>query len=102
MPLVVCAKCGFANQLPDSVSRRDSCEKCLNDLHSCVHCKFYERGSYNDCRENRAERVLEKDRANYCDYFEAKSAALSGSAKTDEKPQPTARELAEALFKKKD
>jgi hypothetical protein len=26
-------------------------------------------GAYNDCREPQAERVIEKGRSNYCDFF---------------------------------
>jgi hypothetical protein len=52
------------------VGRRDECPKCKADLHVCKNCAFYEPGAYNDCRESSAERVLDKERSNMCDYFQ--------------------------------
>ncbi|MCO6431740.1 MAG: hypothetical protein J5J00_12855 [Deltaproteobacteria bacterium] len=49
--------------------RSESCPKCGRDLHVCLNCKFYEPSAHNQCREPQAERVLEKDRSNFCDFF---------------------------------
>jgi len=51
------------------VGRQVQCPCCGADLHSCLNCAFYERNAYNDCRERQAERVLDKNRSNFCDYF---------------------------------
>ena len=32
-------------------------------------CKFYDESAYNSCKENQAERIVEKEKANYCDYY---------------------------------
>jgi hypothetical protein len=48
---------------------RESCPKCQSDLHACLNCLHYDPRAYNECREPNAERVLEKARYNYCDYF---------------------------------
>ena len=45
------------------------------DVHCCRNCEFDDPGSYNECRETQAERVLEKDRSNFCDYFAFKQGA---------------------------
>ena len=76
------------------IGRRDECEHCSADLHSCVHCKFYDTGSYNECKESSASVVREKDRANFCDYFVWQDKAYS--------QDQTSSQLAaaEALFKK--
>lgn len=51
------------------VGRKDECPQCKEDLHICLNCQFYDTGAYNSCRESSAEVVLDKDRANFCDYF---------------------------------
>lgn len=51
-------------------ARGDECPKCGSAVKVCLNCRFYDRGAYNDCREPSAERVVEKDRANFCEFFE--------------------------------
>jgi hypothetical protein len=48
---------------------RDACERCGADLHVCRNCAHRDESAYNECRESNAERVLEKEAANRCDYF---------------------------------
>ena len=69
MPLT-CHKCSTNIPLIDSkVARKEECPSCKSDLHVCYNCKFYDPKAYNECAETQAERVLDKDRSNYCDYF---------------------------------
>jgi hypothetical protein len=53
----------------ESVGFRDVCDRCRADLHVCLCCAHDEPSSYNECREPNAERVLDRDRANRCEYF---------------------------------
>ena len=62
--------------LGGKVSRTESCSKCREDLHSCIHCTYYDPNSYNECRESQAERVTAKERSNFCDYFSFQSGKL--------------------------
>lgn len=66
-----CFKCGtdVAVGANNQVGFKESCDKCLSDLHCCRNCSFYDNTAYNNCRESSAERVVEKEKANYCDYF---------------------------------
>jgi hypothetical protein len=64
-----CHHCGNELTILDRVGRGDTCPSCHSDLHCCLNCIFYDPQAYNECREPNAERVLEKDRANFCDYF---------------------------------
>lgn len=64
-----CGYCGEALSEEGRVGFRDTCSRCGRDLHVCLNCRFYERGAYNDCRESQAERVVDKERANFCEYF---------------------------------
>lgn len=66
-----CFKCGAAQTLSATsrVGRTECCSKCNSDLHCCKNCTHYDSAAYNMCRESQAERVVEKDRSNFCDYF---------------------------------
>jgi hypothetical protein len=66
---VICAGCrGDLGRL-ERVGRRDTCTHCGADLHSCRNCGFYEPSLANACREPQAERVLDKLRSNFCEFF---------------------------------
>jgi hypothetical protein len=78
-----------------NIGRREECPHCRADVHVCKNCNFYDPKAYNECRETSADVVREKDRANFCDYFVARTGA---------NPMDKAaalRAAAEALFKKK-
>ena len=66
---VDCHGCGTTNEVPTPVSRRESCNRCGAELRCCLNCTFHDRSTYNECREPSAERVVDKDRSNFCDYF---------------------------------
>lgn len=65
----ICQKCKNEIKYDFFVGRETRCPSCGADLHCCLNCSFYQRGSYNDCRESQAERVTDKSRSNFCDYF---------------------------------
>ena len=65
----------------ERVGFRDECPRCGADLHTCRNCAHHDSTSYNECRESSAERVLEKGRANRCEYFApGRGAAGEGTA----------------------
>lgn len=78
--VVACHSCGYENDLPPGrkVQRRDECERCGSDLHCCFNCRFYDPRRHNECAETQAERVVDKGRSNFCDYFEPGGGAVSG------------------------
>ncbi|MFO0687506.1 MAG: hypothetical protein U0900_02250 [Myxococcota bacterium] len=92
-----CHACGTEHALAsgESVGYRETCARCAADLHVCLNCAHHDPSAYNECRESSAERVLDRDRANRCDYFRP------GSGSSD---VPDARKKAlsslDALFKK--
>jgi hypothetical protein len=75
---------------------RDECPKCGRALHSCRNCGFYDPSYNNSCRETMAERVVDKERFNFCEYFIPSDAAAKPAAKKN-----GAQDKLEALFKKK-
>ena len=97
---MICWKCKKEISIEKPV-RSDECPLCHADLHVCRACDFYESGAHNDCRENSADMVTDKERANFCDYFRA-SAALGqaqgkqGASATDK--ASAARNAFNALF----
>lgn len=96
--VMICQQCKKENSIADRVAYRETCLHCSADLHSCVQCEFYDPRAYNECRETSAERILEKSKSNFCDFYAPAKGAGSGPkapAKDDLKA------AAEALFKKK-
>lgn len=93
--MLICFQCSNKIQINGLPGRRDECDTCRADLHACRNCKHYDPKSYNECREPQAERVQEKHRANFCDFFEIGSR--EGGMSEREKQLAAA----EALFKKK-
>lgn len=91
----LCHKCKTAIADDIFVGRQAQCPFCGTDLHSCLNCFFYNPGSYNDCREPQAERVLEKSRSNFCDFFKfMQEMNFSGDTGS------TTKDRLDALFKK--
>lgn len=68
---IQCYKCQAKLELTlnANIPRSEECPKCLCDLRVCKMCSFYDLESYNECREPSADRIVEKEKANYCDYF---------------------------------
>lgn len=60
-----------------------------------VICTHYDAKAYNACREPAADRVVDKERANFCDFFTPFAGQHDMDAKADD-----ARAKLEALFKK--
>ncbi len=70
-----------------TIGRGETCEKCSSDVRCCYNCIHFDQNSYNSCAEPQAERVLDKDRSNFCDYFKlgenTYSKSGSGSKEDD-------------------
>jgi hypothetical protein len=93
-----CWKCGEVIQYPTGsrVGNRDACPKCDTDLHSCRNCQHYDPGKHNQCTENQAEWVRDKEAGNYCDYF-SPGAVLRASKRSS--PATEAKKKFDSLFK---
>ena len=67
----LCWKCGAS--LADvllPLSRLSKCKSCKCDLQVCRMCKYFDPKVSNSCREPIAEKVTDKNRANFCGYFQ--------------------------------
>lgn len=76
------------------ILRHEECEHCQTYLHCCKMCVFYDTNVYNECKETLAERIVDKEKANFCSYFKLGSKNNNGPSQKD------LLSAAEALFKK--
>ena len=83
----LCFQCGATLELsePTALSRSEVCPSCDADVKCCKNCKFYDQNSYNDCRESQADRITEKERSNFCDYFVLSDGAKGKASQAEEK-----------------
>jgi hypothetical protein len=94
-----CWHCARSIEVTERVGFRDYCPGCERALHCCRNCNFYDPSFNNQCRETMAERVVDKGRANFCEYFAPMVQVKAGASKPI--PEESARQKLEALFKKK-
>lgn len=90
---VICFHCKKSVSVADKVGFRAECD-CGTDLHVCKNCEFYDPKVYNECRETSADVIREKERANYCEYFQPGNKVAADKKKED------LLAAANALFKK--
>jgi len=93
--MTCCHSCNNPVDAGGRIGRTDTCPHCDADLHCCRNCRFYDAGSYNQCREPQADRVVDKESANFCDCFSCaeRSAGAAGGAAAKRNPL-------DGLFKK--
>ena len=92
-----CHHCHGEILIDGEPGRRETCPHCGADLHCCFNCRFYDPDSYNQCREPQAERVLDKERGNFCDFFTFTHVLRDSPAAA---PGQTAKKRLEDLFRK--
>lgn len=94
-----CYRCGteIDANLAKRLGHREDCPKCRTDLHVCKACTHYDPRAYNECRESQADRVVDKEKRNYCDYFAFADKASANAPASD--PAASARKKLDDLFK---
>ncbi|TDJ08989.1 MAG: hypothetical protein E2O68_01130 [Deltaproteobacteria bacterium] len=76
------------------ILRHEECPTCGASMHCCKMCKYYDPTAYNECKETIAERIVDKEKANFCEFF-----FLVGDTGEYEK-KADSMDLANSLFKK--
>ncbi len=94
-PLGSCWNCGAPLGRLD-YGRENGCLKCGRPTRVCKNCRWYAPGHANACREPVAEAVLEKERPNFCDFFEPGDPDRGGEGAV---ATEDLRKAAEDLFK---
>jgi len=92
---LVCWKCGVslaAQPLP--LGRLAECDACRAQLHVCRLCRLYNPRVSHACEEPIAEPIADKERANFCGYFEPRADAYRPRDDTEAE----ARASLDALF----
>lgn len=75
--------------------READCPGCGKPTRVCRNCRHFAPGRPNDCIEPMAERVLDKKRANFCEFFDPTEQPV-----TDKRTAvPDLLQNAEDLFK---
>jgi len=92
-----CQNCGKAFHYSSRIGRNDACPNCGSDFRSCLYCSFYDPSCSGSCREPEAERVIHKERANFCDYYSIRTQ--SEPAENGDSALEAKKKL-ESLFKK--
>ena len=89
-----CWKCGAPlADMPLPVGRAEYCRACRAEVHVCRMCRFYDLSKARQCAEPVADPVQNKERANFCGYFEPVAGRFRPPTGTD-----YAKAALEALF----
>jgi hypothetical protein len=95
-----CHRCGAELQLPSAIARTDSCSHCQSDLKCCLNCRLHDPGANNQCREPQAEWQTDKEKSNFCEFFEFRETSTLGQPGMggSESGPDRARSAFDALF----
>lgn len=68
---MICWRC--QKELPETKDpqRTEACPRCGLSLRSCSNCEYYDEVAEAKCREPKADPIDDKDRANFCPFFQA-------------------------------
>jgi hypothetical protein len=95
---VIKGKCWHCAQELQAVDygRETNCQSCAKPTRVCRNCRWYAPSRPNQCDETAADRVMEKEKANFCELFEPTLSPLSDNQNTSD---DALRQAAEDLFK---
>ena len=93
-----CHRCGHELRIGAEVARTDSCPQCYSDLKCCLNCRLHDPGAHNQCREPQAEWQTDKEKSNFCEFFDFReTSSLSTPGRAGAGPDD-ARAAFDALF----
>lgn len=90
---MLCRKCNTEHDFTGRLEFRARCRQCDTALHVCLQCAYHDRAAYNGCREPKAERVVDKERENRCEYF-----SPGAQVALDSSTAPAAKKAFDDLF----
>ena len=92
-----CHKCKKEIVFEVKLQRKDTCPHCATDIHCCKNCEHWDPSAHNQCKEQIAEYIPDREKANFCTFFTFKN----GAPEDVSDKQNRARAALDALFKKK-
>ncbi len=73
---LVCWHCGDSlDGLPRPIRSQMRCPHCRADLHVCRMCRHHDTRYIGHCSHEQADRVLDKESANYCTFYSPRADA---------------------------
>lgn len=75
-----CTRCGTPLAFDPPIARDAECPHCGLDVRCCLQCRHHDASYNNQCRETEADPVADKDRRNFCEFFELRAARSVGPA----------------------
>ncbi len=81
--------------IPKRITRFTRCPVCRSDLHVCRLCRHHDPAILGECRHERADRVVDKEQANFCTYFRPRRDAHAAS---EDPAADSSRAALDALF----
>lgn len=96
--IIICGFCGKEIKIVQKIRKNDTCPYCFRDIHCCINCKFYKETAHNKCLEPAAEFVRDKERRNFCEYFEI---GEGNRVRAGDDSNNKTKEIFEGLFKKR-
>ena len=97
-----CYSCGRLLNA-DDYPRGSLCPGCRSETRCCRNCEFFAPSQNNQCREPQAERVVDKEKSNFCEFFRPRPGVPEPAPGRRVSPAAgdSAKAAFEALFKKK-
>jgi predicted RNA-binding Zn-ribbon protein involved in translation (DUF1610 family) len=82
-----CWKCNSKLEFSEKkISFRAECPKCSADVHVCKNCRFYSLGKPNDCLIPDIDKVVDKEKNNYCEEFSMREKLKTKESSTAKSP----------------
>lgn len=70
MPALTCYNCQHTWPISPPITRSEECPNCRRDAKVCLNCRFHNSHAHRECQESQASWVKDKEKGNFCDYFE--------------------------------
>lgn len=94
-----CYQCGTEWTGSSKPARSDICKKCGAVIRCCRNCAHYSPSLHNQCEIPEAEYVGDKERANFCEWFEFRESDSTKASGEPQTRQEQAKKRWEELFK---
>ena len=96
---LLCWSCGKPTGIVDKVLRNDACVECMADLRCCRGCRHFDPTRRFHCRENIEHPQKNKEKSNFCEFFQKRDVMKVAGGVSSHKPKEDAKKSFDDLFK---